>query len=421
MKINKNFLSFLKNNIIGIIILLCIIGLLIYLIIRVKKPNANNNRNSISNSISKKIETYKNNSYDSKKCEINKRTLRKDELYDKVKNVDIVYMWVDGSDKEWQNDMKSGVSSRNRSNNEIIYSLRSISKFMPWHEGRVFIVTPNQTPKGLNAIQGTDEQSINNAPNNSVIIIDQKSIIPEEIGDTANSFMIEVYLHRIPTLSEDFIYMNDDYFMGKPLLPDDFYSLNKDKSLRPKFYSNNYKINGGIKQSKEFFKKKRKLWLSATYYTNGNLTNYFKTENDRNNRRNNTNNDYKEPPRYYLEHAPYMFKKSWCKEVYNIWQPEFRKMYDHKKRHWFDIIFVLIYRYYCIESGKPCDLVREPENIFLKLITNNNKENVKFYKKVADKCPKFFTLNDEYSKEHIKGDMTEFMEDFYNEKGRFEN
>ena len=66
-------------------------------------------------------------------------------------------MWVDGSDK-WQESMKSNVSSRNRSNNEIIYS-RSISKFMPWHEGRVFIVTPNQTPKGLNAIQG-----INNIP-----------------------------------------------------------------------------------------------------------------------------------------------------------------------------------------------------------------------------------------------------------------
>ena len=269
-----------------------------------------NNHNNHNNHKNHMKETFKNGKYDSHKCDIDMRGLKKDKLYEKVKNLDIVYMWVDGNDNKWQESMKSDVSSRNRSNNEIIYSLRSISKFMPWHKGRVFIVTPNQTPQGLNAIQGTDEQTIRNAPKNSVIIIDQKSIIPEEIGVTMNSFMIEVFLHRIPTLSEDFIYMNDDYFMGKPIIPTDFYSLNKNGSLKPKFYSNNYKINGGIKQSNDFFKKKRKLWLSATYYTNGTLTKYFKDQNERNNRRNNTNNTYKQPERFYLEHAPYMFKKS---------------------------------------------------------------------------------------------------------------
>ena len=425
MNINKNFLKYLKENKIIIVILLFLIGFLIYLIINIQKIH--NNPVISQNNLT--LETFDNitsnntnthGSYNSNKCEINGRSLKKDELYNKVKDIDIVYMWVDGNDSKWQKSMKSGVSSRNRSNNEILYSLRSISKFMPWHEGRVFIVTPNQTPNGINAIQGTDELAIRNAPKNSVIIIDQKSIMPSEIGDTANSFMIEVFLHRIPTLSEDFIYMNDDYFMGKPIIPGDFYSLNNDGSLRPKFYSNNYKINGGIKQSDEFLKKKRKLWLSATYYTNGTLTNYFKEQNEKNNRMNNTNNEYKKPVRFYLEHAPYMFKKSWCEEVYNIWKSEFEKMYEHKRRHWKDIIFVLIYRYYCLESGKPCDLIREPEDIFLKLITNNEKENIKFYEKVANKCPKFFTLNDEYSKDNIKIDMTEFMNNFFNKKGRFE-
>jgi hypothetical protein len=418
MKLNKQVSVFLKTNLTNILCILFVIGVLIYLIVRVKnnQENYSNNHTHLHNT----KETFKNGTYDSHKCDIDMRGLQKDDLYDKVKNIDIVYMWVDGSDNNWQKSMKSNVSSRNRNNNEIIYSLRSISKFMSWHKGRIFIVTPNQTPQGLNAIQGTDEQTIRNAPKNSVIIIDQKTIMPEEIGETMNSFMIEVFLHRIPTLSEDFIYMNDDYFMGKHIIPTDFYSLNKDGSLKPKFYSNNYKINGGIKQSNDFFKKKRKLWLSATYYTNGTLTKYFKDQNERNNKRNNTNNEYKQPERFYLEHAPYMFKKSWCEDVYQIWKPEFKKMYEHKRRHWHDLIFVLIYRYYCLESGKPCDLVKEPENIFLKLITNNNKENVKFYEKVVNKCPKFFTLNDEYSKEYIKGDMTDFMEEFYNNKGRFE-
>lgn len=421
MKLSRHVSKILNySNLIGVLCMLFVIIFLIYLIIRVQNKRHKKhtyNHKYLHNNV---YETFKNGSYDSSKCEIENRILKKDTLYEKVKNIDIVYMWVDGSDKNWQNLMNSNISSRNRSNNEIIYSLRSISKFMPWHEGRVFIVSPNQTPQGINAIHGTDINTIRNAPKNSVIIIDQKSIMPKEIGETMNSFMIEVFLHRIPTLSEDFIYMNDDYFMGKPIIPEDFYTLNNDGSLRPKFYSNNYKINGGIKQSNEFFKKKRKLWLSATYYTNGTLTKYFKEQNDRNNRENNTNNVYKQPDRFYLEHAPYMFKKSWCEEVYKLWESEFNKMYEHKRRHWYDIIFVLIYRYYCLESGKPCDLVKEPENIFLKLITDNNKDNVQFYKKVADKCPKFFTLNDEYSKENIKVDMTEFMDEFYNKKGRFE-
>ena len=57
---------------------------------------------------------------------------------------------------------------------------------------------------------------------------------------------------------------------------------------------------------------------------------------------------------------------------YIKWENDFRKMYEHKRRHWKDLIFVLLYRYYCIESGKPCDLVHETDNIYLKLITNDN-------------------------------------------------
>jgi hypothetical protein len=78
-------------------------------------------------------------------------------------------MWVDGSDTKWQSKMNSKENSRNRSNDELVYSLRSITKFMPWHEGRIFIVTPNQTPSKLNTVQGINhtnntEANIRNKP-----------------------------------------------------------------------------------------------------------------------------------------------------------------------------------------------------------------------------------------------------------------
>jgi len=328
--------------------------------------------------------------YNSDKCEISNRVLIKDDLYNKVKKVDIVYMWVDGSDKKWQQRTKNAEGSRNRSNNELIYSLRSIAKFMPWHEGHIFIVTPNQIPPKLKI------------DNKQITIIDQNILLPKEADQTANSFLIEVFLHKIPELSENFIYMNDDYFIGQPIFPDDFFTLDKN-NLKPKFYSNKYVINGGIKQAEEFFKKKRKLWLSATYYTNGLIE-----------------KEYGKGKRFYLEHAPYIFNKTWCKEVYNKWKSYFDSMNDHKRRHWKDVIFVLLYRYYCLEENKPCDLIHQTDQIYLQLITDNNENNIRFYKKVCDKCPKFFTLNDEYKKNETKVEMSKFLEDFFNEKSKYE-
>jgi hypothetical protein len=329
--------------------------------------------------------------YNPKKCEAKAKQLKKDQLYDKVKNVDIVYMWVDGEDAEWQKRTHNRVGSRNRSNNELIYSLRSVAKFMPWHEGRIFIVTPNQIPPKLRI------------DNKQITVIDQNSIMPSEVGQTANSFMIEVFLHKIPGLTDNFIYMNDDYFLGQPLLPEDFFTLHTNGDLRPKFYSNKYVINGGTKQSNDFFKKKQKLWLAATYTTNGMVE-----------------EEYGKKKRFYLEHAPYMFNKHWCEEVVQKWDSQFKSMYSHKRRHWKDVVFVLLYRYYCIDSGKPCDIVHEMDKVFLQLVTDNNERNVRFYKKVCDQCPKFFTLNDEYSKDETKKEMTSFLEDFFHEKSKYE-
>ena len=330
--------------------------------------------------------------YSPEKCENKMKDLIKDELYEKVKKVDIVYMWVDGEDTEWQKNTGNTVNSRNRSNNELIYSLRSIAKFIPWHEGRIFIVTPNQIPPKLKI------------DNKNITVIDQNTLLPPQVNKTANSFMIEIYLHKIPGLSENFIYMNDDYFFGQPLVPSDFFTLHTDgKTLKPKFYSNKYVINGGTKQSDEFFKKKQKLWLAATYNSNGAIQKKYGDKN-----------------RYYLEHAPYMFNKTWCEEAYTKWKEEFESMFEHTKRHWKDYIYVLMYRYYCLEEGKPCELVHEMDKIHLQLITNNNDSNIKFYKKVTESCPKFFTLNDEYSKDEVKTEMTTFLEEFFHEKSKYE-
>lgn len=348
------------------------------------------------------------NSYSSYTCDNIEFNVEKDELYEKVKDVDIVYMWIDRAAPGFNSTITPGVNSRNRSNNEITYSIRSIVKNMAWHQGRIFIVSPNQAPQNMKVVRGTidgkfDENAITSAPKDHIIIIDQKALLPSNIGETENSFIIEFFLHTIPTLSENFIYMNDDYFIGKHTKPSNFFKLNDDKTLRPIFYNNKYSINGGLKQSDEFERTNTRIWYSATYFTN-HLLNIACGNNTR----------------FYMEHAPYMFNKTWCREVYAKWENDIIKTFVHKRRHWKDIIFVLLYRYYCYETGKPSDMVQDVDNIFLGIINNDQQNNKNFYKKVQSRCPIFFTLNDDYSSKKVQQDMTEFLTQFFRDKSMYE-
>ncbi|GFO26810.1 N-acetylglucosamine-1-phosphotransferase subunits alpha/beta-like, partial [Plakobranchus ocellatus] len=113
-----------------------------------------------------------------------------------------------------QQDVKDDVVAANRfeDNEELRYSLRSIQKFAPWVR-HVFIVTNGQIPYWLNL----------DCPRLTVITHDQifqnASHLP-----TFSSPAIEAHIHRIPGLSDRFIYLNDDVMFGSPVWPNDFYS-----------------------------------------------------------------------------------------------------------------------------------------------------------------------------------------------------
>jgi Protein of unknown function (DUF3184). len=78
----------------------------------------------------------------------------------------------------------------------------------------VFIATDNQVPAWLNL-------------NHPVVrIVDHREFIPERFLPTFNSHVIEAYLHRIPGLSEQYIYLNDDVFLGRPAKKSDFFAPN---------------------------------------------------------------------------------------------------------------------------------------------------------------------------------------------------
>ena len=146
-------------------------------------------------------------------------------LFDEVTfPIDVVYTWVDGSDPVWAarkaTALEGGVhhpdsdhASRFRDRDELRYSLRSIFRYMPWVR-HIYLVTDQQRPSWLAREQ------------DRVTVVDHSDILDPAILPTYNSHAIETALHRIPGLSEQFLYFNDDVIVGRPLRPEKFFASN---------------------------------------------------------------------------------------------------------------------------------------------------------------------------------------------------
>ena len=153
--------------------------------------------------------------------------------YYKTMDIDIVYMWVDGSDPVWlakKNAFEQGVAStagealdeaRFVDNDELKYSLRSIERYAPWIR-HIYIVTDGQVPAWIDLT------------NPRISIIDHTEIIPREALPTFSSPAIEWCVDNIPGLSEHFLLANDDTFIGREVSPDFFFNAKGEPIIRLK-------------------------------------------------------------------------------------------------------------------------------------------------------------------------------------------
>lgn len=140
--------------------------------------------------------------------------------------IDIVYTWVNDRDPGWRklrlqatsipledeiDDSKSLDRFVNR--NELKYSLRSVLRFAPWVR-KIFVVTNCAPPDWLD----TD--------NERIVWVPHQDVIPADCLPTFSSHAIESRLQHVPDLSEHFLYFNDDFVLGCPSRPSDFFYCN---------------------------------------------------------------------------------------------------------------------------------------------------------------------------------------------------
>ena len=129
--------------------------------------------------------------------------------------MDIVITYVDGNDPIWKADYEKYTNvpvmqKRFRDWGTLKYLLRGIEVNMPFIRNVYLVVShPSQVPEWV------DQDGLK--------IVLHKDIIPEEYLPTFNCNPIEMHLHRIEGLDEEYLYFNDDLFPVAPCKPEDFF------------------------------------------------------------------------------------------------------------------------------------------------------------------------------------------------------
>lgn len=133
--------------------------------------------------------------------------------------MDVVITYVNGLDPMWQKQYSDAtgqpiLEKRYRDWGLLPFLLRGIEQHMSFIENVFLVVSQkSQVPEWVDT--------------NQLNIVYHHDIIPQQHLPTFNSTTIELFLHKIDRLNEQFIYFNDDIFPIAPLQPTDFFVNNK--------------------------------------------------------------------------------------------------------------------------------------------------------------------------------------------------
>lgn len=132
--------------------------------------------------------------------------------------IDAIIAWVDGDDPAWSaekervspSSLADGRALRYRDWGVLQYLFRGLEQFAPWID-TVHLITWGHLPPWLN----TEHTKLN--------IVNHRDYIPTKYLPTFSANTIELNLHRIDGLAEQFVYFNDDMFLLHPIPAERFF------------------------------------------------------------------------------------------------------------------------------------------------------------------------------------------------------
>jgi hypothetical protein len=320
--------------------------------------------------------------------------------------VDAVIAWVDGADPEHRRDIETwrnapqksrladkwrrrstytgqfeareraalspqpgldDQASRFSDHGELRYLLRSIEANAPFID-RIFLLTNGQRPQWINQ----DHPKLR--------FVTHREIFPDPSAlPTFNSSAIETNLHRIPQLSDDFIYLNDDFFFGRPVTKQDFMTGDG----RYRLY---VEAHAPMPQTMT----ERSLIGHCWAFNNVLLAERLGDGLDRR----------------LFAHTPLMYNRRLLQEIELVWHDEIDGTRAHRFRTPFDAHMRSLYTYYvgnpnqglrAMEErtgvGEICSL--PPEDYIMVRFGDDRSPYMEDLGRILRLKPKFFCINDE--------------------------
>ncbi|KAG5504240.1 hypothetical protein JIQ42_06072 [Leishmania sp. Namibia] len=128
---------------------------------------------------------------------------------------------------------RTGAVNRDRETDELRHSLRSVEQHVPWHRGRVVMVSPGHHPTWVdgakNFLAGMCGDARVQALRTSgthlrVTTVHQDAVMPYGMRLTVDSHVIEQHLWRVRNVTPVHVYMNDDYFVNRDVAITDLFN-----------------------------------------------------------------------------------------------------------------------------------------------------------------------------------------------------
>lgn len=132
--------------------------------------------------------------------------------------IDFVWMWCGP-----KHNKPGDYESKCHCVNDLLYSVRSVCKNAPWFNKLYVVISDgDEVPAYFEAIHKRKK-----SPGAKLKFVRASEVVPKEFLPTWNSNVIESYVHRIRGLSDEFVYMNDDMYILKPVRPSRFFKGGK--------------------------------------------------------------------------------------------------------------------------------------------------------------------------------------------------
>jgi hypothetical protein len=287
-----------------------------------------------------------------------------------VAAIDAVYTWVDGTWPGYDALLRRSAADRHdlnpnryRDNLDILkFNLRSVERHAPWIH-RVFLVTCRpQVPAWLDTT--------------SVRVVHHDEFMPADHLPTFNSFAIVANLHRIPDLSRQVVYVEDDRLFGARVEPEDLF----DGKGQPRVFLTSRGTRGPADQDDQ----RLSPWNRAVAYSNRLL-----------------NERYGAKRRRMVSHAPVSIDLDSWRAMIEAWPNAFQRTSASRFRASANVAPEYLYPHFLLEENRGAPA---PRPYVRRYAAYHPVNNIYLFQLVALarlrwQRPKFFCLNDDFGEQ----------------------